>query len=320
MEQLVRQGKTLYAGISNYSLAESIRIGFLFRQAGVQCVAHQCNYNLLNRWVEDGLLDALPALGMGAAVFTAVAQGLLSDATAEAGRPRRHRARKHSTRSPPACRRASAPTASTRAGGRALTRDGNGEAAARHRPAARAVAGTARDRVDAAPPVSCHRNHRLFEPGAGRGGARGTVGAPVVEGRPRRHRRRDPAATGDGVVGRTDASADSFAPSHEDAPPGTMRHPERSEGPGAFLVDAEEPDPSLRLRWHGSAGRYVLPARSRDTFARKLYRCASRSLNARRIVRPASSRVVLLLVHTNGAHESSPNAVLPATGTHSSQE
>jgi L-glyceraldehyde 3-phosphate reductase len=88
MEQLVRQGKTLYAGISNYSLAESIRIGFLFKQAGVACVAHQCNYNLLNRWVEDGLLDALPALGMGAAVFTAVAQGLLSDATAEAGRPR----------------------------------------------------------------------------------------------------------------------------------------------------------------------------------------------------------------------------------------
>jgi L-glyceraldehyde 3-phosphate reductase len=81
MEQLVRQGKTLYAGVSNYSLAETITVARAMREAKVPCVAHQCNYNMLNRWVEDGLLQGLPALGMSAVVYTAVSAGLLSDAS-----------------------------------------------------------------------------------------------------------------------------------------------------------------------------------------------------------------------------------------------
>lgn len=83
---LVRQGKTRYVGISNYSLADTVRIAPLFTQAGVPCVAHQCNYNLLNRWIEDGLLHAMPALGMSAMIFSAVNQGLLSDASVDGPR------------------------------------------------------------------------------------------------------------------------------------------------------------------------------------------------------------------------------------------
>lgn len=80
LDALVRQGKTLYVGISNYSLDQTIRIHREFRALGTPCVLHQCNYNMLNRWVEDGLLSALPALGMSAAVFSTVNQGVLSDA------------------------------------------------------------------------------------------------------------------------------------------------------------------------------------------------------------------------------------------------
>jgi L-glyceraldehyde 3-phosphate reductase len=80
LDSLVRCGKTLYVGVSNYSLEQTIRISQCFRALRTPCVLHQCNYNMLNRWVEDGLLTALPALDMSAAVFFAVNQGLLSDA------------------------------------------------------------------------------------------------------------------------------------------------------------------------------------------------------------------------------------------------
>jgi L-glyceraldehyde 3-phosphate reductase len=87
LDDLVRQGKTRYVGVSNYSLAETIAIIAEFRRLGTPCALHQCNYNLLNRWVEDGLLQGLPALGMSAAVFSVVNQGVLSDATLTGLRP-----------------------------------------------------------------------------------------------------------------------------------------------------------------------------------------------------------------------------------------
>ncbi|MCE9590986.1 MAG: aldo/keto reductase [Planctomycetes bacterium] len=86
MESLVRHGMTRYVGVSNYSLEQTVRIAPLFQQAGVPLIAHQCNYNMLNRWVEDGLLAALPGLGMSACVFSALNQGLLSDAGANGPR------------------------------------------------------------------------------------------------------------------------------------------------------------------------------------------------------------------------------------------
>jgi L-glyceraldehyde 3-phosphate reductase len=79
LDLLVRQGKTLYVGISNYSPDQTRRMVALMRQAGTRCVVHQPNYNLLNRWVEDDLLGTLDQLGMGAAVFSSLAQGVLTD-------------------------------------------------------------------------------------------------------------------------------------------------------------------------------------------------------------------------------------------------
>ncbi len=87
MEQLIKQGKTRYVGISNYSPAETVRIAPMMKQAGIGFVAHQCNYNMLNRWVEDGLLSVLPALGMSAVFFSVVNQGVLSDQTLDCLKP-----------------------------------------------------------------------------------------------------------------------------------------------------------------------------------------------------------------------------------------
>src|SRR5262249_14447361 len=85
LDDLAKAGKTRYVGISNYSLPDTIRMAAAFRSLGRACVMHQCNYNMLNRWVEDGLLAALRALGMSAALFATVAQGVLSDATLASG-------------------------------------------------------------------------------------------------------------------------------------------------------------------------------------------------------------------------------------------
>jgi L-glyceraldehyde 3-phosphate reductase len=75
----VRQGKALYVGISSYSAGKTREAAALLRQWKVPCLIHQPSYNLLNRWIESGLLDALEAEGMGCIAFTALAQGLLTD-------------------------------------------------------------------------------------------------------------------------------------------------------------------------------------------------------------------------------------------------
>jgi L-glyceraldehyde 3-phosphate reductase len=75
----VRQGKALYVGISSYSAERTRAAASILRDLGTPCLIHQPAYNMLNRWVEGGLLDALEAEGMGCIAFTALAQGLLSD-------------------------------------------------------------------------------------------------------------------------------------------------------------------------------------------------------------------------------------------------
>ena len=75
----VQQGKALYAGISSYSPAKTLEASRLLREWKVPCLIHQPSYNLLNRWIEKGLLDTLQQEGMGCITFTALAQGLLSD-------------------------------------------------------------------------------------------------------------------------------------------------------------------------------------------------------------------------------------------------
>jgi len=75
----VQQGKALYVGISSYSAAKTREATALLRQMGVRCLIHQPAYNLLNRWVEEDLLDTLEAEGMGCIAFTPLAQGVLTD-------------------------------------------------------------------------------------------------------------------------------------------------------------------------------------------------------------------------------------------------
>jgi L-glyceraldehyde 3-phosphate reductase len=75
----VRQGKALYVGISSYSAAKTREAAAVLRAEGVPLLIHQPSYNLLNRWVEPDLLDALEEVGAGMIAFTALAQGLLTD-------------------------------------------------------------------------------------------------------------------------------------------------------------------------------------------------------------------------------------------------
>ncbi len=75
----VRAGKALYVGISSYSANKTREAAAILRAEGVPLLIHQPSYNLLNRWVEAGLLDALEEVGAGMIAFTALAQGLLSD-------------------------------------------------------------------------------------------------------------------------------------------------------------------------------------------------------------------------------------------------
>ncbi len=76
---LVRQGKALYVGISNYKSAEARKAIDILAEMGVHCLIHQPSYSMFNRWVEeDGLLDLLDEKGVGAICFSPLAQGLLT--------------------------------------------------------------------------------------------------------------------------------------------------------------------------------------------------------------------------------------------------
>ena len=80
LEQAVRQGKAIYAGISNYKSQQTIVASKTLRSLGVPCLIHQPSYSMFNRWVEDdGLLDVLDTEGIGCIVFSPLAQGLLTD-------------------------------------------------------------------------------------------------------------------------------------------------------------------------------------------------------------------------------------------------
>jgi L-glyceraldehyde 3-phosphate reductase len=75
----VQQGKALYVGISSYSPNKTREAAKLLQEMGVRPLIHQPSYNMLNRWIEGGLLDALADNGMGCIPFSPLAQGLLSD-------------------------------------------------------------------------------------------------------------------------------------------------------------------------------------------------------------------------------------------------
>ena len=79
LDSAVRQGKALYVGISNYNPEMTRRAAQIFKEFGTPCLIHQPRYSMLDRWVEDGLLDVLTEEGIGCIVFSPLAQGQLTD-------------------------------------------------------------------------------------------------------------------------------------------------------------------------------------------------------------------------------------------------
>lgn len=80
LDQIVRSGKALYVGISSYNSESTHHAAAILKDMGTPCLIHQPSYNMFNRWIErDGLKDTLQQLGMGAIVFTPLAQGMLTD-------------------------------------------------------------------------------------------------------------------------------------------------------------------------------------------------------------------------------------------------
>jgi L-glyceraldehyde 3-phosphate reductase len=79
LDTAVRQGKALYAGISSYSAARTEEAALILREMGTPLLIHQPSYSMLNRWIEEDLLDVLGQEGIGCIVFSPLAQGMLTD-------------------------------------------------------------------------------------------------------------------------------------------------------------------------------------------------------------------------------------------------
>ena len=79
LDQAVRSGKALYAGISSYSPERTAEAAAILREMGTPPLIHQPSYSMLNRWIEGGLLDTLRVEGMGCIAFSPLAQGMLTD-------------------------------------------------------------------------------------------------------------------------------------------------------------------------------------------------------------------------------------------------
>ncbi|HEY0068244.1 MAG TPA: L-glyceraldehyde 3-phosphate reductase [Flavisolibacter sp.] len=79
LDLIVRQGKALYVGISSYGPEETTQAAAMLRSLGTPLLIHQPKYSLLDRWVENGLLDVLETEGVGCISFSSLAQGLLTN-------------------------------------------------------------------------------------------------------------------------------------------------------------------------------------------------------------------------------------------------
>lgn len=79
LDSAVRAGKALYVGISSYGPEKTREATAILTRLGTPFIIHQPSYSMLNRWVEDGLLDVLGDLGIGCIAFSPLAQGLLTD-------------------------------------------------------------------------------------------------------------------------------------------------------------------------------------------------------------------------------------------------
>ncbi|GAB4449565.1 MAG: L-glyceraldehyde 3-phosphate reductase [Anaerolineae bacterium] len=79
LDYIVRSGRALYVGISTYSPEQTRQAAAILRDLGTPCLIHQPRYNMLDRWVEDGLLDVLTEEGIGCIAFSPLAQGILTN-------------------------------------------------------------------------------------------------------------------------------------------------------------------------------------------------------------------------------------------------
>lgn len=96
LDSIVKQGKALYVGISNYNPEQTVEAARILKELGTPLLIHQPRYNMLDRWIEDGLQDVLDEHGVGSIVFSPLAQGLLTNKYL-AGIPEDSRAKKESS-------------------------------------------------------------------------------------------------------------------------------------------------------------------------------------------------------------------------------
>src|SRR2546429_877104 len=99
LDAAVRQGKALYVGISSYSPDKTRRAAAILDELGTPLLIHQPSYSMLNRWIEQELLDTLDELGVGCIGFSPLAQGMLTDKYL-GGIPDGSRASRHESLSP----------------------------------------------------------------------------------------------------------------------------------------------------------------------------------------------------------------------------
>jgi L-glyceraldehyde 3-phosphate reductase len=79
LDQMVRQGKALYIGLSNYDAEQMRKAAHILRDLGTPCLINQVEYNMFDRWVEPDLLETAEQEGIGLIFFSPLAQGLLTD-------------------------------------------------------------------------------------------------------------------------------------------------------------------------------------------------------------------------------------------------
>mgnify|MGYP006289630817 FL=1 len=79
LDRIVKQGKALYVGISNYNAQQTKRASEILRDLGTPFIINQVSYSMFDRWTEDALIDTLGAEGLGGIIFSPLAQGLLTD-------------------------------------------------------------------------------------------------------------------------------------------------------------------------------------------------------------------------------------------------
>ena len=79
LDLIVKQGKALYVGISNYPTEQTEEAVNILNKLGTKCLIHQAKYSMLNRWIEDGLTDVLEDKGIGCIAFCPLAQGMLTN-------------------------------------------------------------------------------------------------------------------------------------------------------------------------------------------------------------------------------------------------